>query len=441
MAFTLFQGTVVEHGALCALHSLVHGALLTDLRTGDRLHALMRAMAETPPPARGRQWFRARHDDILGEAFPGAPYYYISLNPGGYRATPPTEPDAVITDLAVDLSAGTLRDELRGLVADVRRHERPQRATAYWCASADRLIDGRAEEGFAASRARFRQAAAGTVTGDAAQYQAAVTALYQDVFHGLLLPNADFTAAMLLLQLQGVKNRWIEGCTFERAHQTLADFVAHVKAQGQRITDAETVRFARWHFDSGRTAVEAALQSGSLMDFQAKLYRANHHFLSAFLLALMADGPMPYSVLVAEEGYACSRAGLLYGFTFYNKKPFALAEEFSRRIGPDIEASETELQLEYSSAQHPDLPRFLFELYFALALVRKDGRHREAGVARFAECQQTPRPPPSLGHDFSGYWFDTTGLKIAKATGDEEAAHRFAARLVGRLMVGGLVGE
>ena len=142
--------------------------------------------------------------------------------------------------------------------------------------------------------------------------------------------------------------------------------------------------------------------------------------------------------MVAEESLVCARSGLACGLAlFYDRSVMDIGKDLAASITRGEERPVEKFLHERCSAFFPVIPKPLAQMIIAFAriLARPEGGGRESDLEPIFAADKAAGDTHSIGALFLSFTRDYLLLNAAKHLGLETAAQKYAARILGRLMV------
>jgi len=384
-------------------------------------------------------WWRVKRDDG-SESF-------INVDPGEYRTETPTG-EVVIFDVPEMPPRDACRDLLR---AAISRSELGLITQPY----VKELVSLGKE--FLQNPSTVKAEGLKRVRGivplmrEASGEQIA-TPLGRLVYDCLDCPRLDhqtFATIMVLLQLQRMMNQWIEQDWLDDPFGALGGFLHIVQGKPEtrdRLLDvcAELVEI---EYQGARESLNEALNSGSLFSMGQSLARAYHGFFMVHLLTMQGDArglffPKPRSPIVIEESVACTVSAFGTGVRFITEHPTSMP----RRILARAEANGTD---EFAAARawgsnhiSPIVNRLFANILGAHAMTLAPQADKvKAGLAHLIELRDSLSPDSETEVEFESGWIDQAMLGAYKQLNMNAEGETLATRIVGRLVVSGLLGR
>lgn len=419
------------HAGRHALERALYLLLFRDPRFVDVFAAQARLLTEAPPADTGRTWWIQPRPDgggVLG---------YISLHPPEFRVDPPSE----AVDRLIPLPASTerpIRDRVERMLATLDAREVDEEETGL--ASRLRDVLARTDEDDQELVANFWSDVTGHIRLGATGADLG-RPLYATYFRHMILPY--FSACVALLDvglLVGIRAGTLGDTS---VGDPLSAFLRNQADQRDEIlaAGAET---ANRHYAEAKKALAAALASVSLRRFHHLLYWADHHFLTAHILArnaeLTASRLLHFDAYVAEEGNAACATGLFFGFEeLVDGRDTAFFTTLVEKLRTGDEAGARRLVRGASTPRSPELPRFQARLEHARAMLRAGGPWTARAVEALLELERECTAAPAAGR------YADTGedqllvqqflVDAFRTLGDQDAARRYASRMVGSALV------
>lgn len=432
----VFNGVLIAGAVELALQRTLSAYRLFEPHRSDKVWKFTEAIgAPTEEQPGKRIWWRGSPDahGISG---------YISLDPGEYRTEEPTGPNDVIMDPPGDHDSPALSAILSAILEESKLDYVPKTATLrrYQELAAEALEYGNQNE-FPEAAQLFGQAASKASSGDHADWQGLISSLYDRCLFGHRMPIVQFSPCMLLLSLQAMCGAWIQQPSFEAPVAYLSGFVKELSEGEFRTTLVESLSaIGRSSYKDANTNVKKAVASYSLASTNTQLVLACHLFFTALLVAKLDEqyslkADLGYSLLLADEGFACTQSGLLYGVRFFLRKPGETVREIVWNLA-DGEAAPRILR-RFSSPIFPVLGSFLARTLVAAARIDTAGSAFDLGLKQLLELEQEAGAQEDLSiGEFEASWLDQCLLNAYRSLGDENNMRRYATKIATRLVLG-----
>jgi hypothetical protein len=431
----VFDNVLIAGGVELALQRTLSAYRLYDPERSDKLWKFTKSIAAQENPPGKRVWWRGSPDahGVSG---------YISLDPGEYRTEEPTGGNDVTMDPPENDDSPALSVILTAILEESKLDYVPQTAMLRrYQEAATRVLQHGKQVEFPEAAQRFSEAASKARSGDESAWPALIKFLYDDCLFDHGMPIILFSQCMLLLQLQGICGAWIEQDCFKAPLPYLRGLVKELSQDNSRTKLAEVLStIGRSSYRDANNNVKLALASYSLSSTTAQLVQACHLFFTALLVAKLEEeyslnADLGYSTLLADEGFACTQTGLLYGVQFFTKKPSATVREIVWNLA-DGEAVPKIIR-RFSSPIFPAIGNFLARTLVAAARIETEGSAFDLGLKQLLELEQEANGPGLLSiGEFESSWLDQCLLNAYKKLGDENNTRRYAVKIATRLVLG-----
>jgi hypothetical protein len=167
---------------------------------------------------------------------------------------------------------------------------------------------------------------------------------------------------------------------------------------------------------------------------------ACHLFFTALIVAQLdqnysLNADLGYSILLADEGFACTQTGLLGGVAFFLKEPDATVREVVWNLASGDAVPKVIRR--YSSPIFPVIGSFLARTLVAAARTERPGDGFDAGLKQLLDLEQEASLQAGLSvGEFESSWLDQCLLNAYKSLDDETNARRYATKIATRLVLG-----
>jgi hypothetical protein len=431
----VFNGVLVAGAVELALQRTLSAYRLVEPERSDKMWKFTESIAtQTELPEGKRIWWRGSPDT---HGLSG----YICLQPGEYRTEEPTGPNDVVMDPPENDGSPALSVILAAILDESKLDYVPRTKTLrrYQELAAETLNQGRSTE-FSEAVQKFDHAAFKARTEGETVWPGLINSLYDDCLFDHRMPVTQFSQCMLLLHLQGICNAWIEQECFKTPLPYLRSLVEQLSEQEPRATLVDALSaIGRSSYADANSTVKKALSSYSLASTNTQLVLACHLFFTALLVAKLDEicslnADLGYSTLLADEGYACTQTGLLYGVKFFMKKPSETVREIAGSLA-DGQAVPKVIR-QFSSPMFPALGSFLARTLVAAARTERRGDGFDAGLKQLLDLEREAAAQDMRAGEFDLGWLDQCLLNAYKSLGDETNARRYATRIATRLVLG-----
>jgi hypothetical protein len=379
----------------------------------------------------------------------GMPPAYISLNPGEHRTVEPQGPNDVVWDPEKSKPAQSLGEILRSAVEDSKSEAISQTHALekYRSYATDVLADYK-RPSHARALKLFRHAASELRRTGAVHQQQLANELYDVCLHQYRLPVSSFSLCMLLLQLQGMCNQWIEQDVYADMSELSSFYFTYVRmmAKGDTRTRlTESLRLiGNTSYSDGKNSIKAGLNSYSLQRLTKLLSLGAHQYLTALSVAtanqkLGLGMELDYTLLVAEEGFACTITGIMSGFEFFLNHPDLLVRDIIQKISSNDPLDQITRGL--CSAIFPTFTKFFAETLVTRAMTMEMSPQFSTGLDRLKELdfEQSTKGDPMSGV-FESSWLNHCLLNAYKVSGDEDMVKSYAIKIAAQMIAGKVLG-
>ena len=272
---------------------------------------------------------------------------------------------------------------------------------------------------------------------DTEAFRRQVAALYQSCLFDPRLSVVTFSTCMALLQVQAALNLWIQqpGC-FQSPLLFLDQLVAKLSQSEHRPRLAAALNaMGSASYSQGTESVSAALAEYSVSASTRHLTVAAHSFFTALLAARLNDSHnlgihLPYTQVLAEEGFACTGAGLRGGVYFFLQSPDVTVQSIRGQLASGDPPPKVIYRL--ASSVTPVFPKWFARSLAAAAQTSAPGAAFDSGLKLLhdleAELQANSRPQDS----FEAAWLDQCLLAAARVSNDAANQAVYSARIAGR---------
>jgi len=436
----IFNDVLIAGAAEVALNKVLSAAMLSEPTRGEEAWQLTHAIATpvnfTYPK---RIWWRTTNKDGIRPA-------YISLNPGEYRTVEPTGPDDVIWDPNSSSPAEPLADILQSVLEDSKSEAISQTATLrrYQSYAINALAEIKTpSHGFAAER--FQSAARELRKSGASHQQHLVNDLYDTCLYQFRFPLTDFSLCMLLLQLQGMCSQWIEQNAYAEPPGFYFGYVEMMAKGIHRSRLIESLKIAgNVNYADAKRSIKNGLDAYSLDEHTKYLTLGAHQYFTALCVARANERcrlglNLDYTLLVAEEGFACTSAGIMSGFQFFLADPDSLVINIVQQLASKDSLGAITRGL--CTAVYPTLTKFFARTLVARALTMKMGPQFSDGLKQLHGLEQEHASNCTLGAGaFEASWLNHCLLNAYRALGDQEMVQKYALKIAATLIVGKTLG-
>lgn len=406
-----------QHADVCA--ALVHSTL-----AGHESHDGSQRIWWRVPGIKAEVDFPEKREEVV----------YVSLNPGEYRSTAPSEANAIIRDAPPPLDHIPPTRLLRRAIGGLRVAQ-----TLPELLELTERIEGLTRPGATSAALRdfwadFDKALGNRQNVDIEKIE---LDLFSRYYFDHRLPGEYFNPAMAYISIAARAGALFEAEAFVSPRTALRMYLQWMPKEHDGIIES-AVNVANMHYREGRRRMRSAIDALTRRRFVDDLFFAAHHFDTARFVATIVEehASFEFRPYVAEEGWAGVQPGLHHALENDTIDDAALLEDRLVEMLTEGEPAEARQYADrLSSTTNPLYPRFWTHLATARALTR--AREAEEGLRRLLVLERTfTEHAASNDYDSAEYFRLMTGISYAyNRTGDEESAQRYAARLFGRVLV------
>ena len=359
---------------------------------------------------------------------------WISINPGEFRTKPP-EPPCIVKELPPTAPRISSRRMLELGLASAQLLPPATPAERRSVATAERLLKNDTDGALAELGRACRQA---LLSPDMPSYQAAIDALYEGLLQDLAWPAVDFSAIVLLVQIQAALNTRIDEDWTSRPGDFVSALVRTLIHDGSSRARALDLLndIAIGEFDSGRQEVRNAVH-GNMAGMGRALTLAWQRFLTAHLIvkSLIAAGipahELPLMPNIADEAAAWTITGIRMRARFAMLHPQAEALDLAARANLNFDDLHREA-VTSASELNPTFTRFFAEVLAAQALsLAAEPQAKEQA------CRELERLRAVVGGErtLEADWIDHALLNVLRSLGRTEQAQAIATSIAVRMML------
>jgi len=429
----LFGDVLMPRVEYVAMQRILYAMRVMRLDLVQRHRDWARHTASTPGQVGSSTvWWRLRH--------PEGPDTYVNVDPGEYREEPPAG-DVIILDMP-ELPP---QDDCRHLIeACIERgrmfflsseHGQDLLHVASLFLEAPEKLEAEAHALIQECIPIAREAE-GEVAGRA------FAKLHEQCLITPRLDTLEFSAVMLLLQVQRMTNLWIEQDWWVTPMEYLRGFMRHVAGDGQHAArlSAVTAEIVEINYADGREMLNRSLNAGSMEEANVHLLNSNHGFAMAFFLAEIAKEAglsvaLPTSATVLEESWVCTMTGLAEGARLMACHPNEIPGELLVRRAATGKPMEECARAWGSNHVVPAVSRKFASILAAHAMTLSSKESDvKSGLELLVQYRGSMQEQPMYSGFESG-WLDQVMLGAYKKLGREEDVQRLAVRIAGQLTV------
>jgi len=353
---------------------------------------------------------------------------------------PPTPGDTLLARLSAILSfsrqnsfhASEVSSVATSLEAFSSGHQSNQKGAALFAAANDLLRDGKADR------------------------DPLTQSLYQQALFEHAMSLMDFSAAMVLLQIQAMTGLWIESIPPPSADQapvnpyldplrSLRSFVLAVADSENReeLVKALALTGNTLYVDAG-SSVRAALDADSMISLCRSLLLATHQYHVAHIVSRVSELhelnlPLHYRVVQAEEGYACTQVGIMHPATFlfedFDTEPSRIAALTHNGV------QKANILFTLCSPIWPCFTRKFAKVLMATAKTLRPNDEFDEGLKELHELDLSYAQSNSMTAGFERGWIETALLHAYRMKGDEERTRFYARSIAAKLLLTRVLAE
>ncbi|WP_166300741.1 hypothetical protein [Bradyrhizobium sp. 2S1] len=353
---------------------------------------------------------------------------WVSINPGEFRTTPPELP-CTIREMPEGFRDLSMRSILSRIVERASTVPPMSRFERIALNRAKSILAGDSQQACLELCRRIR---AERLTSRE-QYQAFCDRLFDEYLFGMRCTVIDFTMAMMLFRLPPTLNNSIgeDWATDPGAYLRLY-LEAMVK---DPAAFPKLVEVAHGERSRALETVDKALES-TMREMPRQFLHAAHQFLTAHCIVdMMVKGGvpedrLPFRANLADEGFACTFAGIQSGAELFLSHPNTLAlllpRERDGRIGREARSF---IERQSSSIQ-PNFTSTFGKILLAKAKLQSaDQSEFESGLSTLLTLEEELS---LLEYELEREWIDYSLLEAYQRVGNEEEAAKKAARIAGQ---------
>lgn len=436
----VFADVLIPGADEYATASLVAACSVQSPNSSEDTWAMVRALLEQPRSDGAAVWY--------GGTYPSGEEFYLNIDPGEFRMDRPTGPHDIVLEMPKARLDDSLANRLQIMLNYVETFTLEKGNVNQLIAT---LTSFRAKDQVPHSGVKMFTDAAKLIQSDVGNGQSRLSNLYHLGLVEHRMPLVHFSAAMALLQLQLITNRWIEPkkhwLFFRKAvnpylnpYQAFCDFVYSLAATEDRpLLVSALTEMGKIYFNDARASVAAGLNTISMVSHCRSLFAGAHQFWIALMVArinqrLDLNVPLQYRQIQANEGFTCAQTGIMAAVRFLFEHPESEPKRIAGKL--DLGITESEIEMYVSSPFWPCFTYTFFQILLAQAKTLRAGPRFEEGLrellaleSKFASASSEDKIELERG------WIDSALQNAYMQCGNQEKAQSYAVRIVGKILV------